>query len=210
MSPRPRSDARAAVVVAPDRSAPVVIRWPSDQDRRRELADLGIPRLLLIDSDACPPICADALEDWIRLPSDEQDIDARMNSLRARASAWAPLTRPELDGNGRLLRGLRWVALSPIEEQLCTLLVGEFGEVVSDRTLIGGAWAEGTGTPTGLRLQMTRLRRRIADLGLEVRSVRGKGYVLQNRAAVVPGTRQESGGVRQRRVNPVPGSAIGP
>ena len=42
--------------------------------------------------------------------------------------------------------------------------------------------ANGAGTPTGLRLQMTRLRRRIGDLGLEVRSVRGKGYVLQNRA----------------------------
>jgi hypothetical protein len=188
MCPHPRSNGRAAVVAAPDRSAPVVIRWPSDQDRRRELADLGVPRLLLVDNNASPPICADALEDWVRLPSDERDIDARMNSLRARASAWAPSTRPEMDGNGRLLRGLRWVALSPIEEQLCTLLLGAFGEVVSDRTLLGRAWPEGTGTPTGLRLQMTRLRRRIADLGLEVRSVRGKGYVLQDRPTVVAGT----------------------
>jgi DNA-binding response OmpR family regulator len=45
------------------------------------------------------------------------------------------------------------------------------------------AWPAGTGTPTGLRLQMTRLRRRIADLQLEVRSVRGQGYVLQSQAA---------------------------
>ena len=51
------------------------------------------------------------------------------------------------------------VALSPTEEQLCALLVGEFGQVVSDRALISQAWPEGTGTPTGLRLQMTRLRR---------------------------------------------------
>jgi hypothetical protein len=188
MGPHPRSNGRVAIVAAPDRSAPVVIRWPSDQDRRRELADLGVPRLLLVDSNASPPICADALEDWVRLPSDERDIDARMNSLRARASVWAPSTRPQLDGNGRLLRGLRWVALSPIEEQLCTLLLCEFGEVVSDRTLLGRAWPEGAGTPTGLRLQMTRLRRRIADLGLEVRSVRGKGYVLQDRPTVVAGS----------------------
>jgi hypothetical protein len=172
---------------AADRSAPVVLRWPSDPDRRRELGEFGVPRLLLVDSDAAPPVCPDPLEDWIRLPADERDIDARLNALRARASSWWPAARPELDGHGRLLRGTRWVALSPIEEQLCTLLIGEFGDVVSDRQLLARAWPGGTGTPTGLRLQMTRLRRRIDDLGLEVRSVRGKGYVLQSRANAATG-----------------------
>ena len=100
-----RDGGGATTVAAPsDRSAPVVLRWPSDPARRRELADLGVPRLLLVDSDAPPPICTDPLEDWIRLPSDERDIDARMNTLRARASSSAPSTRPELDGHGRLLR----------------------------------------------------------------------------------------------------------
>ena len=182
MSARPHRNGGAATTLAvpSDRSAPVVLRWPSDPARRRELAELGVPRLLLVDSDAPPPVCTDPLEDWVRLPSDERDIDARMNALRARASAWAPSTRPELDGHGRLLRGGRWVPLSPTEEQLCTLLIGDFGEVVSDTDLMARAWPEGTGTATGLRLQMTRLRRRIAELGLEVRSVRGKGYVLQS------------------------------
>ena len=78
------------------------------------------------------------------------------------------------------------MALSPTEEQLCTLLLGEFGNVVSDKALMAQAWPDRTGTPTGLRLQMTRLRRRIADLQLEVRSVRGKGYVLQNQTALLP------------------------
>ena len=55
--------------------------------------------------------------------------------------------------------------------------------------LMAAAWPNGAGTPTGLRLQMTRLRRRIGDLGLEVRSVRGKGYVLQNRAGSPAGAR---------------------
>jgi hypothetical protein len=172
-----------------DRSAPVVIRWPADQDRRGELAGLGVPRLLLVDSNATPPICRDPLEDWIRLPADERDIDARMNGLRARASSSAPSDRPELDGHGRLLRGSRWVPLSPTEEQLCILLLREFGNVVSDRSLIAQAWPDGAGTSTGLRLQVTRLRRRIADLQLEVRSVRGQGYVLQNQAVVPGGAR---------------------
>ena len=202
MGSRSRTNGQAAVAAAvADRSAPVVIRWPSDQDRRRQLADLGVPRLLLVDSDATPPVCSDALEDWIRLPSDERDIDARMDGLRARASAWAPSSRPELDGRGRLLRGGRWVPLSPTEEQLCTLLLDAFGQVVSDTALIATAWPHGTGTATGLRLQMTRLRRRIAELQLEVRSVRGKGYVLQHCARDASGipngastTRQTSSG----------------
>jgi Transcriptional regulatory protein, C terminal len=185
MSVRPHRDGGATTTVAApfDRDAPVVLRWPSDRDRRRELADLGVPRLLLVDSDAPPPVCTDPLEDWIRLPSDERDIDARMVGLRARASSWAPAMRPELDGHGRLLRGRHWVSLSPTEEQLCTLLISEFGDVVSDTALMARAWPGGTGTPTGLRLQMTRLRRRIAELQLEVRSVRGKGYVLQDQPA---------------------------
>ena len=164
-----------------DLSTPVVLRWPADQKRRRELADLGVPRLFLVNSNAAPPDCADPLEDWVRLPCDERDIDARMTALRTRASAGTPAAPPRLDGNGRLLRNNRWVPLSPIEEQLCGLLIGEYGAVVSDRRLMAAAWPNGAGTPTGLRLQMTRLRRRISELGLEVRSVRGKGYVLQNR-----------------------------
>jgi DNA-binding response OmpR family regulator len=167
-------------------TAPVVLRWPSEPERRRELTDLGVPRLLLVDREAVPPSCVDPLEDWVRLPADERDIDARINALRARASAWALSNRPRLDGNGRLFRGNRWVALSPIEEQICTALIDEFGAVVSDRRLMTRGWPGGTGTPTGLRLQMTRLRRRIAELQLEVRSVRGKGYVLQNQLAGQP------------------------
>jgi len=174
------------VDVGQDLSTPVVLRWPAEEKRRRELADLGVPRLFLVDSDGAPPVCADPLEDWVRLPCDERDIDARMAALSARASTGQASARPELDGNGRLLRSNRWVPLSPIEEQLCRLMIDEFGAVLSDRRLMAAAWPNGAGTPTGLRLQMTRLRRRIGDLGLEVRSVRGKGYVMQDRVTGDP------------------------
>jgi len=160
--------------------APVLLRWPADEERRRLLAERGVPRLFLVDGGAAPPVCADPLEDWIRVPCEERDLEARKREGSARAPAATPETPPRLDGNGRLLRGGRWVPLSPIEERLCRLLIGEFDAVVSDRRLMAGAWPGGSGTSTGLRLQVTRLRRRVADLGLEIRSVRGKGYVLQN------------------------------
>jgi two-component system, OmpR family, response regulator len=176
-------------LVGPSAIPVALVHWPTETTVRAALAADGLPRLLLVAADAEPPDDFDDLEDWIRLPADERDIDARLNALRVRARNGGPSAHPELDGHGRLLRGGRWVALSPTEEQLCTLLIGEFGQVVSDRLLLDRAWPGGTGTPTGLRLQMTRLRRRIADLGLEVRSVRGKGYVLQNRAGTPAGAR---------------------
>jgi len=160
--------------------APVLLRWPADEERRRLFDERGVPRLFLVDGGAAPPVCADPLEDWIRVPCEEGDLEARMAALRARASAGMPAARPRLDGNGRLIRSDRWVPLSPIEEHLCRVLLADFGAVVSDRRLMAAAWPAGNGTSTGLRLQMTRLRRRIADLALEIRSVRGKGYVLQN------------------------------
>jgi hypothetical protein len=162
------------------RLAPVLLRWPADEERRLLLAERGVPRLFLVDGGSVPPVCTDPLEDWIRVPCEERDLEARMAALQARTSAATPAARPRLDGNRRLLRGDRWVPLSPIEERLCRLLLSEFGAVVSDRRLMASAWPTGSATSTGLRLQVTRLRRRIADLDLEIRSVRGKGYVLQN------------------------------
>jgi hypothetical protein len=150
MCARRRSNGRAPANAAPgERTAPVVIRWPADEDGRAALAELGVPRLLLVDSGAAPPLCSDPLEDWIRLPADERDIDARMNGLRLRASAGAPSTTPELDGHGRLLRGGRWVPLSPTEEQLCTLLIGRFGTVVSTGTSWPGPGPRGPGRRPG-------------------------------------------------------------
>jgi hypothetical protein len=160
--------------------APVVIRWPAERLVAEQLASRGVPRLLLVDADSEPPLSVDPLEDWLRLPAEARDLEAKLAALRQRAEGSANASAPPvLDGNGRLLRGSKWVVLSPIEEQLTEVLVERFGEVVSDNQLLAQGWPDVAGSHTALRVQLMRLRRRVAALGLEIRTVRGRGYVLQ-------------------------------
>ena len=78
------------------------------------------------------------------------------------------------------------MALSPIEEQLSAALLEHYGEVVPDDDLLARAWPSGDGNPATLRVQVMRLRRRIAGLGLEIRTIRAKGHLLQSVDEVVP------------------------
>ena len=64
----------------------VLVRWPEENLHLGELRGTGTPRLLLVGPDAAPPDSVDPLEDWIRLPADDQDVRARVATLEARAS----------------------------------------------------------------------------------------------------------------------------
>jgi hypothetical protein len=61
------------------------MRWPSDVERRVELAELGVWRLLVVADGTEPPEVCDA-EDWCWASSDERDVVARLAQLRERAS----------------------------------------------------------------------------------------------------------------------------
>ncbi len=61
------------------------MRWPSDVERRVELAELGVPRLLVVADGTEPPEIYDG-EDWCWASSDERDVAARLAQLRDRAS----------------------------------------------------------------------------------------------------------------------------
>jgi two-component system, OmpR family, response regulator len=155
----------------------VLVRWPEEDVRLRQLRDTGSPRLLLLDSEAEPPTSADCLEDWIRLPADDRDVRARVARLASRSETQQPA--PQVDGDGLLRYRGRWVALSPVESALAITLVDRFGAVVGRDTLARRAWPEGTPTRNALDVHMLRLRRRIAPLGVEVRTVRSRGYLMQ-------------------------------
>ena len=123
----------------------------------------------------------DCLEDWIRLPADDRDVAARLHALEVRAARHH--ATPETDARGRLTFGGEWVALSPIEERLVQALAARFGSVVSRDELLAAGWPEsGEPTDAALRVHLTRLRKEIATLGLEIATVRGFGHVLQERA----------------------------
>lgn len=155
----------------------VLVRYPEEQDRLRELRSDGLPRLLLVSPEVDPPSSGDCLEDWVRLPADDRDVRARLATLVARADGGH--SAPTLDGDGLLWLRDRWVSLSPVERSLAAAMVDRFGGVVGRDELARRAWPEGAPTRNALDVHMLRLRRRIADLGLEVRTVRSRGYLMQ-------------------------------
>jgi DNA-binding response OmpR family regulator len=155
----------------------VLVRWPEEAAERDRLTESGIPRLLLVAPEADPPDTVDPLEDWIRLPADDRDVRARVGTLAARAPLDAPV--PEIDGDGLLRFRGDWVSLSPVERSLASELVSRFGAVVGRDVLGRRAWPGGLPTRNALDVHMLRLRRRIAILGLEIRTVRSRGYLLQ-------------------------------
>lgn len=174
-----QSDSVGAVLVpiAQDASSTpsvALVRWPEEAGSIERLRAAGTPRLLLVAPDAMPPSGTDCDEDWIRLPAPDRDVRVRTLALAARAARHSP--SPEVKGDGRIAFRDRWVALSQTEEAIVRLLVDSFGEVVDNDAL-----ARGLGmSDNAMRVQIMRLRNRIRPVGLVVRTVRGRGYVLEH------------------------------
>jgi hypothetical protein len=157
----------------------VILHWPAQSDRIDDLERLGVPRLLLVEPDAPPPPSTSCIEDWMRLPVDDVSLRARLLALAAHAQRH-PIV-PTLDEHGRLTHRGESVFLSLTDQRIAEVLVGCFGEVVSEQTLLDHSAADGRNDQT-LRVNVSRLRRRIAPLGLAITCVRGHGYVLQQDA----------------------------
>ena len=154
-----------------------LVHWPAEEDRREELRRDGQPRLLLVEKGA-PPIPSDGLEDWIRLPADDIDLRVRVEALRRRADSGTS-TRPELDDDGVMRAGDRWVSLPPVEARLTEALLDRFGAVVSRDTLARAGWPGGSPGRNALDVHVLRLRRRLSPLQLAIRTVRSRGYLLE-------------------------------
>jgi len=154
-----------------------LVRWPAEDARRCALRVGGIPRLLLVPRGSPPPQVCDDLEDWVRVPADQVELRARVENLQQRARARVA-SRPWLD-DGVLRVGRSWVALTPVEARLAGALVERAGSVVSRAALAEAGWPDGTPGRNSLDVHMLRLRRRIAPLGLSIRTVRSRGYALE-------------------------------
>jgi DNA-binding response OmpR family regulator len=157
---------------------PVALRWPVEEERRRQLADAGVPRLLVIEPGALPPAVESPLEDWIRTPASEIDRAARIEVLRRRANGADTRSAPTVDENGIVRTGRQWAAVPPVEARLVTLLIERFGAVVSRDELCAAGWPDGGAERNVLDVRILRLRRRIEPIGLVVHTVRSRGYLL--------------------------------
>ena len=159
----------------------VLVRWPHEAERRARLEGDGVPRLLLVEDGAPPPRVEDPLEDWVRVPAHELDLRARLDTLTLRGRRSAP-TLPTLDADGVVRFQGAWAPLPPVEARLTAVLLERFGGVVGRDALARAGWPEGTPGRNALDVHVLRLRRRLLPVGLVIRTVRSRGYLLEARA----------------------------
>lgn len=150
-----------------------LLHWPEEQERRAQLTQTSRPRLLLVDPDASPPLTVDPSEDWVRLPADHQDVQARIESLRRRSTV-----QPVLD-DGVLRTTTGWVSLPDVEARILDALLAKFGKVADRQSLLAAGWPGETPSRNLLDVHLHRLRRRIEPVNLHIRTVRKRGYVLE-------------------------------
>jgi DNA-binding response OmpR family regulator len=161
-----------------DGSEVSLVRWPQEELVRTRLAAAGRPRLLVVGPDGTPPLVEDPLEDWIRMPAADEDVRARRETL-GRRSGRRDRGFPDLDEDGVLRFGGAWVSLPPVEARLTRALLDRFGAVVSRDSLARSGWPEGAPGRNALDVHVLRLRRRLESVGLAIRTVRSRGYLLE-------------------------------
>jgi len=94
-----------------------------------------------------------------------------------------PQEAPEslwLDEFDVLRKGAAWVALSPLEGRIMRVFLGRIGGVATRDELALAAWPEHAFERNrGLGVPLTRLRRKLRPLAVEVRPIRRHGYALE-------------------------------
>lgn len=160
-------------------AAVTVLRWPEDESIRLGLAALGRPRILLVDEGVRPPEPVDQLEDWLRSPPDPADLLVRSQHLGQRA-AGAIDHGPRVDGDGLLRFGSRWVSMSSAQVPVVELLLAHLDRVVPFEQVVDVyVGVGGSGHPASVRTVLARVGARVAEVGLELVTVRQRGVLLR-------------------------------
>jgi hypothetical protein len=165
-----------------DPGAVVIVAWPAGTAQREALARDGVPRLLVVEQGVSPPPLADCLEDWVQAPVSETELRARREALELRAD-WHHRIVPHLDEEGLLRFGAGSVHLPPVEARLAAALLDRYGAVVSAARLSRAGWPGAVPSRGMLDVRIHRLRRRLEPLGLVLRTVRQRGWVLEPAAS---------------------------
>lgn len=155
------------------------MQWPGEEDRLSVMREGGTPRLVMVPEGVAPPLTSDVLEDWVRLPATDDDIRYRMRVLDDRTRSAQDRSNPEVDESGLLRMSGRWVSLPPVEHRLTLALLDRYRAVVSRDALARAGWPDGIAGRNVLDVHIVRLRRRLTPLGLVIRTVRSRGYLLE-------------------------------
>ena len=90
---------------------------------------------------------------------------------------------PSLDDLGVLRNERGWVALSPAQEIIMRSLIDNFGNPVARTDIAAAVWPDGGRDPHTIDIHIHRLRSRLSGIGLVIHTLRGRGFLLESRAA---------------------------
>ncbi|MBL1097917.1 winged helix-turn-helix domain-containing protein [Streptomyces coffeae] len=123
----------------------------------------------------------DPVEDWVRPPISRDDLEARVRALQNRFNS---RRIPTLDSAGNLRFGRHSITISTTQTELMKLLIERFDEVVYRNEFVHClASRMPTLTRNSLDLHIMRLRRRLLPIDLSIRTVWGRGYMLEKAQA---------------------------
>jgi DNA-binding winged helix-turn-helix (wHTH) protein len=105
------------------------------------------------------------------------EVEARLAALEARAAS-ASREPPTIDDDDVLRFRGRWVPLGVVEGSVARILVEHLGSVVSRKDIEAVAWQGRPVRANTTDRQLHRLRTHVREIGLELHTIRGKGYVL--------------------------------
>ncbi|GGO10111.1 hypothetical protein GCM10010116_20370 [Microbispora rosea subsp. aerata] len=153
------------------------VRWPAESDIREECKAMQHLCLLIVEHGAPPPEQVSLYEDWVRPPIVPEDLQARVRQLADRAVL---NEKPVLDPAGILYFRDASVTLSMTQCEILGPLISRYGQLVYRTELREILERSGASSSSNaVDLHVMRLRRRLQVVGLAVRNVWGRGFVLE-------------------------------
>lgn len=153
------------------------VRWPAESDVREQCKLRQHLCLLVVEHGAPPPDDLSLYEDWVRPPIVSEDLQARVRQLAARAVL---NEKPVLDSAGILSFKDSSVTLSLAQCEMLAPLISRYGQLVYRTELRAILERSGASSSSNaLDLHVMRLRRRLQPVGLALRNVWGRGFVVE-------------------------------